>query len=303
LNDALPRYAISTELRVAAFLATLCFESDYFKAVEEYGKGRGKKYGKPAGPHGKIYYGRGPIQLTWLDNYVDFTASMVERGITKDFVRHPELVAEPKWGIEAACYFWEKNDLNKFANKGNFFAIQGLVNRGNAKKQALDYPDRLKLYDLALRTLPDNFSFNTTTIPLSFSLAPLAPAPDGAADPAPLTLSQPAEILPASDPASAPSFFDRAIGKVNWIRDKATEARIDPEKISWASWGTTIATQASGWGLKIWGFLTGNILYIAIGAVLVGVAVWYFSKAKDRVHANKLAFMAPPANVQINEAR
>lgn len=29
-----------------------------------------RKYGKPAGPHGHVYYGRGDVQLTWYDNYV-----------------------------------------------------------------------------------------------------------------------------------------------------------------------------------------------------------------------------------------
>jgi len=29
-----------------------------------------RKYGKPEGPWGHVYYGRGDIQLTWFDNYV-----------------------------------------------------------------------------------------------------------------------------------------------------------------------------------------------------------------------------------------
>ena len=37
--------------------------------VEEYGKGKGKSYGQPAGPHGQCYYGRGHVQLTWEENY------------------------------------------------------------------------------------------------------------------------------------------------------------------------------------------------------------------------------------------
>lgn len=37
--------------------------------IEEYGKGVGKKYGKPDPVSGKIYYGRGDIQLTWAENY------------------------------------------------------------------------------------------------------------------------------------------------------------------------------------------------------------------------------------------
>lgn len=39
------------------------------RPVEEVGKGSGKSYGKPVGPYGKAYYGRGHPQLTWEDNY------------------------------------------------------------------------------------------------------------------------------------------------------------------------------------------------------------------------------------------
>lgn len=35
----------------------------------EYGRGRGKAYGRPAGAYGQTYYGRGKVQLTWLANY------------------------------------------------------------------------------------------------------------------------------------------------------------------------------------------------------------------------------------------
>ncbi len=35
--------------------------------IEEYGRGKGRKYGAPAGPYGKIYFGRGYVQLTWLE--------------------------------------------------------------------------------------------------------------------------------------------------------------------------------------------------------------------------------------------
>ena len=38
--------------------------------IEEYGKGAGKPYGKPAGPYGHAYYGRGVPQLTWEENYI-----------------------------------------------------------------------------------------------------------------------------------------------------------------------------------------------------------------------------------------
>ena len=36
--------------------------------IEEYGKGKGRKYGSP-GKHGQVAYGRGDVQLTWDYNY------------------------------------------------------------------------------------------------------------------------------------------------------------------------------------------------------------------------------------------
>jgi hypothetical protein len=51
-------------------LATAFHETDRtMQPIREYGRGRGKRYGKP-GPHGgQAGYGRGYVQLTWPDNY------------------------------------------------------------------------------------------------------------------------------------------------------------------------------------------------------------------------------------------
>jgi putative chitinase len=58
--------------------------------VREIGKGRGRRYGVPAGPHGHVYYGRGDVQLTWLENYERAGAAL---GI--DLVKRPDLALEP----------------------------------------------------------------------------------------------------------------------------------------------------------------------------------------------------------------
>lgn len=47
------------------------------------------KYGKPAGPWGHVYYGRGIVQLTWLSNYE-------REGIAAD----PDKALEPKFAAE-----------------------------------------------------------------------------------------------------------------------------------------------------------------------------------------------------------
>jgi putative chitinase len=55
---------------LAYCLATYFHETaETMQPIEEYGKGSGKSYGQPAGPHGQKYYGRGHVQLTWETNY------------------------------------------------------------------------------------------------------------------------------------------------------------------------------------------------------------------------------------------
>lgn len=55
---------------LAYILATAYHETAHLmQPVKEFGRGRGRKYGKP-GPHrGQIAYGRGFVQLTWPENY------------------------------------------------------------------------------------------------------------------------------------------------------------------------------------------------------------------------------------------
>lgn len=67
-----------TDVRWAAYmLATVKHEcAETWQPIEEYGKGKGRKYGVPVtvtGSDGKqytnVYYGRGYVQLTWDYNY------------------------------------------------------------------------------------------------------------------------------------------------------------------------------------------------------------------------------------------
>jgi hypothetical protein len=55
---------------LAYALATFFHETaERMQPIEEFGKGSGKSYGQPTGPHGQKYYGRGHVQLTWEANY------------------------------------------------------------------------------------------------------------------------------------------------------------------------------------------------------------------------------------------
>lgn len=65
------------------------------RAVAALARRRGPKsavarYSKPTGPYGHVYYGRGPMQLTWLENYM---ASSADAGV--DLVKDPDAMLDP----------------------------------------------------------------------------------------------------------------------------------------------------------------------------------------------------------------
>lgn len=81
--------------QAAYMLATTWHETDRkMLPIEEYGKGKGRKYGQKYDIDGSIYkgldhiyYGRGYVQLTWLSNY-----SLARKKLGYDFVNDPSLV-------------------------------------------------------------------------------------------------------------------------------------------------------------------------------------------------------------------
>lgn len=81
-------------LYVAYMLATAWHETAHtMKPIEEYGKGKGRKYGSNIDINGSrytglkhLYYGRGYVQLTWLTNYKN-----MGKVLGVDLVNKPEL--------------------------------------------------------------------------------------------------------------------------------------------------------------------------------------------------------------------
>ncbi|MBX9806229.1 MAG: hypothetical protein K2X95_00355 [Flavobacteriaceae bacterium] len=79
---------------LAYMLATAWHETaKTMQPIEEYGKGRKRKYGQKVKMSGvgyttpdKIYFGRGFVQLTWYENY-----QLMGRLIGVDLLNHPEL--------------------------------------------------------------------------------------------------------------------------------------------------------------------------------------------------------------------
>ena len=81
----------------AYMLATAYHETAHtMQPIEEYGKGRGRDYGKrlkmsrkPYSDTLPIYYGRGYVQLTWYENY-----DKAGRLLRLDLLRQPELALQ-----------------------------------------------------------------------------------------------------------------------------------------------------------------------------------------------------------------
>lgn len=75
---------------LAYALATAHHETDRtMQPIEEYGRGKGRAYGKPDPQTGHVYYGRGFVQITWKANY-----AKLSKVVGEDLVAHPEKVLE-----------------------------------------------------------------------------------------------------------------------------------------------------------------------------------------------------------------
>lgn len=100
--DEWERQELKDLRHLAYMLATAYHETAYtMQPIEEYGKGRGRKYGDKIKRSGvryttpdKIYYGRGLVQLTWYENY-----QMMGRLLSVALLDKPELACNMKIAI------------------------------------------------------------------------------------------------------------------------------------------------------------------------------------------------------------
>ena len=181
LELALPDYDINTPQRVAAFVAQCAHESGGFRALKEnlnykaatlrkifpkyfpddatanhyaslpnkqeaianrvYGGRMGN--GPEASGDGFRYCGRGLIQLTGKQNYQNF-ADSIETPV-EDI---PEFLATFEGAVQSACWFWEANNLNQWADKGDILTLTKRINGGT-----IGLEDRIKHYEHALHVL------------------------------------------------------------------------------------------------------------------------------------------------------
>jgi len=181
LAQLLPNYEINTPQRIAAFIAQCAHESGGFSTLKEnlnyravtlrkifpkyfptdeianeYASKPNKQEaiankvyanrmgnGNEASGDGFRYCGRGLIQLTGKDNYSWFAASLdipVEEA--------SEYLQTFEGAAQSACWFWETNNLNQWADKGDILTLTKRINGGT-----IGLEDRIKHYEHALHVL------------------------------------------------------------------------------------------------------------------------------------------------------
>jgi putative chitinase len=181
LIQLLPDYEINTPKRIAAFIAQCAHESANFRILTENLNYRWQslrsvfpKYfptdelaqqyasrpnraeaianriyasrmgnGPEESGDGWKFRGRGLIQLTGKQNYMWFAASLE---ITPE--EATEYLMTFEGAAQSACWFWETNKLNQWADSGDIVTLTKRINGGT-----IGLDDRIKHYEHALHVL------------------------------------------------------------------------------------------------------------------------------------------------------
>ena len=160
LNEIFVKYKINTSLRVSHFLAQILHESGNLHYLEENlnysakgllatfpkkfkDKFEAERYerkpekiankvyagiggnGDEASGDGWRYRGRGLIQLTTKNNYIAFSKDHI-----MDVVNYPDQLSSTHLAATPAGWYWNKNDLNLFADKDDITTITKRINGG-----------------------------------------------------------------------------------------------------------------------------------------------------------------------------
>jgi putative chitinase len=128
-STTLDMYEINTPLRIAHFLSQIAEESDGFCTTEEYASGQAyegrKDLGNTTPGDGVLFKGRGLIQLTGRANYMAVGAAL-----KLDLVVQPQSVSDPYVYLLVSCVFWQKNNINKYADQDDVISVTQVVNGG-----------------------------------------------------------------------------------------------------------------------------------------------------------------------------
>lgn len=140
---------VNTPLRFAAFLANILHESGCLKWVRELASGEAYEGRKDLGNiqkgDGKLFKGRGLIQVTGRDNYMRLSKAWYG---DDTLIRNPDIIATPENAVRSAYWFWHEKKLNALADAPNFAKVVKVINGGTNGME-----ERLKYYKSAIKIL------------------------------------------------------------------------------------------------------------------------------------------------------
>lgn len=152
LLDAIEKH-VTDKRDMAYMLATTYHETAHtMLPIEEYGHGRGHKYGSPTGPWHCVYDGRGDVQLTWEANYIHATNRLCELGVIGadiDLDKNPNLAMRPDIAAAIMIYgmiegWFTKHKLSDYINdkQTDFVNARRIINGTDRAKLIAGYAEQ-----------------------------------------------------------------------------------------------------------------------------------------------------------------
>jgi putative chitinase len=177
VNMAIQKADLSSNARVAAFIAQCGHESDSFRFMEEnlnykaeslcrtwprhFDEQTAEEYahqpekianrayanrmgnGDEESGDGWNYRGRGWLQTTGKNGYEELSdATQI------DFLSNPDAVATPEGSAISASVFWEKHNLNRYVDNNDFVGLTKAINGGT-----IGLEDRMARFQYAMTIL------------------------------------------------------------------------------------------------------------------------------------------------------
>jgi putative chitinase len=190
----LPKYEINTPQRVAAFVAQCAHESGNFRTLREnlnYSAGSlmrvwpsrfptleianqyamqpekiaNRAYadrmgnGPESSGDGWKYSGKGLIQLTGKDNYSRFAQS-----INMSIDQLPEYLVTFEGAVQSACWFWNTNHLNQFADSNDILTMTQRINGGTNGLEERQKNNEHNLQILESNSIQESVPVNTNIV-------------------------------------------------------------------------------------------------------------------------------------------
>lgn len=161
LDESFIRFGIKTPQSVGAFVSNLAVESANFKRTLEYASGEEYEgradLGSLRAGDGKLFKGRGLIQITGRNNYKAVSRALYNNDC---LLITPSLLEAPQPALLSACWYWHDRGLNEISNLPESWIKEGV--HGYSKFQWIcvringglnNYNERVSNYERAKKIL------------------------------------------------------------------------------------------------------------------------------------------------------